>query len=80
MHQSYYNNFVFQELPDETPVVPKKRRLSKSEGESSNSMRYEWGTLDMDLFIRKLKQEGISDGKVEKNNNGYIIHLVRIHP
>lgn len=69
------NQHKIMELPDETPAVPKKRRLSKSEGESSNSMRYEWGTLDMDLFIRKLKQEGISDAKVEQNNNGYIIHL-----
>jgi integrator complex subunit 9 len=41
-------------------------------------LKYEWGSLDVDLFVQKLKQEGISDAKVEHSNAGFIIHLVRL--
>lgn len=40
-------------------------------------MRYEWGSLDLDTFIQRLREdEGISDAKVEQSSSGYIIHLV----
>lgn len=37
---------------------------------------YEWGWLDIEQFVQKLSQEGITDAKVEHGNPGYIIHLV----
>lgn len=40
--------------------------------------RYEYGNLDTDSLLRKLKQEGLKDIKVDRNSSGgYIIHLVR---
>lgn len=38
---------------------------------------YTWGSLDIDEFIQKITQEGITDAKVEQVASGYIIHLVR---
>lgn len=38
---------------------------------------YTWGSLDIDEFIQKITQEGITDAKVEQAASGYIIHLVR---
>lgn len=37
---------------------------------------YEWGWLDIEQFVQKLSEEGITDAKVEPGNTGYIIHLV----
>ncbi|KAF6213099.1 hypothetical protein GE061_010814 [Apolygus lucorum] len=67
------NQHNIKELPED-PYVPKKRRLSKGD-DTLKSLRYEWGALDVDVFVRKLKQEGINDVKIEPNGSGYIIHL-----
>lgn len=32
--------------------------------------KYEWGTLDVDLLVKKLKQDGITDVKVEQASSG----------
>lgn len=41
------------------------------------SVQYEWSNLEVDEFVRKLAQEGITDAKVERGPNGCIIHLQR---
>lgn len=40
-------------------------------------VQYEWSNLEVDEFVRKLAQEGITDAKVERGPNGCIIHLQR---
>lgn len=55
------------------------RKLPRRPEETLPQMRYEWGSLDIDTFIQKLREdEGIAEAKVEQNSNGYIIHLVSI--
>uniref|UniRef100_T1I8H8 Integrator complex subunit 9-like C-terminal domain-containing protein n=3 Tax=Rhodnius prolixus TaxID=13249 RepID=T1I8H8_RHOPR len=66
------NQYYIKELPEE--ILPKKRRLSNAD-DALKSLRYEWGALDVDSFVKKLRQEGITDAKVERNSNGHIIHL-----
>ncbi|KAK9505076.1 hypothetical protein O3M35_009218 [Rhynocoris fuscipes] len=66
------NQHFIKELPED--VFPKKRRLSNAD-DALKSLRYEWGNLDVDAFVKKLRQEGIADAKVESNSNGHIIHL-----
>lgn len=34
--------------------------------------KYEWGQVDVDLFVKKLKQEGISDIKIEHCGAGIV--------
>lgn len=53
------------------------RKLPRRTDETLSQMRYEWGSLDLDTFIQRLREdEGISDAKVEQSSTGYIIHLV----
>ncbi|XP_034252889.1 integrator complex subunit 9 isoform X1 [Thrips palmi] len=52
------------------------RKLPRRPEETLSQMRYEWGSLDLDTFIQRLREdEGISDAKVEQSSSGYIIHL-----
>ncbi|XP_014246665.1 integrator complex subunit 9 [Cimex lectularius] len=67
------NQHNITELPEEP--TSKKRKLALKCEEALKSPRYEWGTLDVENFIKRLKQEGINDTKVEHNMGGYIIHL-----
>ena len=53
------------------------KKIPRRPEETLPQMRYEWGSLDIDTFIQKLREdEGIAEAKVEQNSNGYIIHLV----
>jgi integrator complex subunit 9 len=56
----------------------------QSDGESSKScgiqreaalkkVKYEWGTLDVDLLMKKLSQDGITDIKMEQNGFGAVV-------
>ncbi|CAH0380737.1 unnamed protein product [Bemisia tabaci] len=42
---------------------------------SSQNSQFEWGTVNVDLFVQRLNEEGITDAKVEPSPSGYIIHL-----
>lgn len=58
-------------------VGTSSKKLPRRPEETLAQMRYEWGSLDLDTFIQRLREdEGIADAKVEQSSNGYIIHLV----
>ncbi|KAK7867634.1 hypothetical protein R5R35_014827 [Gryllus longicercus] len=61
----------------EEPEKPSSRKKSRALEEALNKKptNYTWGVLDIDEFIQKITQEGITDAKVEQVASGYIIHL-----
>ncbi|KAL0267847.1 UNVERIFIED_CONTAM: hypothetical protein PYX00_010000 [Menopon gallinae] len=52
-----------------------KKRIMPEDILPNRKPSYEWGWLDIEQFVQKLSQEGITDAKVEHGNPGYIIHL-----
>ncbi|KAG8234922.1 hypothetical protein J437_LFUL015330 [Ladona fulva] len=68
------NRHVLKVVEDpEKGYSNKKRRVEDVLKKKPSN--YTWGTLDIDDFIQKITQEGITDAKVEQGPNGYIIHL-----
>lgn len=57
-------------------TVGKKRIRLVEDILNKKPRNYTWGSLDIDEFIQKITQEGITDAKVEQVASGYIIHLV----
>ncbi|XP_063226074.1 integrator complex subunit 9 [Bacillus rossius redtenbacheri] len=53
----------------------KKRLRVADDFASIKPDSYTWGSLNVEEFIQKISQEGITDAKVEKGASGYIIHL-----
>lgn len=43
----------------------KRRKCPPSREDILKKTKYEWGSLDVDLFVKKLMQDGITDIKVE---------------
>jgi glutaredoxin 2 len=58
-------------------TVGKKRIRLVEDILNKKPSNYTWGSLDIDEFIQKITQEGITDAKVEQVASGYIIHLVQ---
>jgi glutaredoxin 2 len=65
--------------PKTVSTVGKKRIRRVEDILNKKPCNYTWGSLDIDEFIQKITQEGITDAKVEQVPSGYIIHLVRNH-
>lgn len=59
-----------------TSTGSKKRNRVAEEILNKKPGNYTWGSLDIDEFVQKITQEGITDAKVTKGSTGYIIHLV----
>lgn len=36
-------------------------------------VKYEWGKLDVDLFVKKLMQDGITDIKIDQTGPGAVV-------
>lgn len=47
-----------------------KRPCAPTQEEVFRKTKYEWGQVDVDLFIKKLMQEGINDVKIEHCGGG----------
>lgn len=62
--------------PKAISTVGKKRIRLVEDILNKKPSNYTWGSLDIDEFIQKITQEGITDAKVEQVASGYIIHLV----
>lgn len=58
-----------------TSTGSKKRNRVAEEILNKKPGNYTWGSLDIDEFVQKITQEGITDAKVTKGSTGYIIHL-----
>lgn len=69
--------FLFQMLKDLEAVPSKKVAIDYAE--NMKNCRYTWGTLNIDKFVKKLNEEGITDVKVEQKPRGSIIHLVKFN-
>ncbi|PNF25606.1 Integrator complex subunit 9 [Cryptotermes secundus] len=61
--------------PKAVSTVGKKRIRLVEDILNKKPSNYTWGSLDIDEFIQKITQEGITDAKVEQVASGYIIHL-----
>ena len=75
------NVFVLLQVLEEgetkaVTTVGKKRIRLVEDILNKKPRNYTWGSLDIDEFIQKITQEGITDAKVEQVASGYIIHLV----
>lgn len=49
------------------------KRTIPTREECLKKMKYEFGTIDVDLFYKKLIQDGISDVKMEQNGPGSVL-------
>lgn len=58
---------VIEPLADDT-----KRQAPPNREEILRKLKYEWGGIDVDLFLKKLMQDGITDIKVEQNGPGSV--------
>lgn len=47
-----------------------KRTCPPTQEEVFRKTKYEWGQVDVDLFIKKLMQDGINDVKIEQSGGG----------
>lgn len=47
--------------------------------ENMKSCTYTWGTLNVEKFVKKLNEDGITDVKVEQSARGSIIHVVGVN-
>lgn len=47
-----------------------KRTCPPTQEEVLRKTKYEWGQVDVDLFVKKLMQEGINDAKIEQIGGG----------
>lgn len=57
----------------EEPLIDQpgfKRSCPPTQEEIFRKTKYEWGQVDVDLFIKKLMQEGINDVKIEQSGGG----------
>lgn len=61
---------LFQPLDDKKDDV--KKSLVPNREDILKQVKYEWGTLDIDLFLKKLMQDGITDIKMEQNGPGSV--------
>ncbi|XP_071440808.1 integrator complex subunit 9 [Hetaerina americana] len=68
------NQHVLKVLEDPEKAYPAKKKRVE-EVLKRKPTGYTWGSLDIDDFIQKITQEGITDAKVEQGSSGYIIHL-----
>lgn len=80
-NKSYWFDFFFKKVLEEgetkaVTTVGKKRVRLVEDILNKKPRNYTWGSLDIDEFIQKITQEGITDAKVEQVASGYIIHLV----
>ncbi|XP_019872294.2 integrator complex subunit 9 [Aethina tumida] len=50
-------------------------RIEDPTDKLKKNVKYEWGSLNLNEFIHKLSQEGISDAKVETHGNVVVVHL-----
>lgn len=55
-----------------------KRQCAPTQEEVFRKTKYEWGQVDVDLFIKKLMQEGINDVKIEQIDQSGGITKIRI--
>lgn len=51
------------------------KQVPPSREECLKKLKYEYGTLDVDLFMKKLLQDGISDAKLERNGTALVISI-----
>lgn len=49
-----------------------KRKEPPTKEELLRKTKYEWGQVDVDLFVKKLKQDGITDIKIEQCGGGTV--------
>lgn len=60
----------------EVDETDRKRKKDVPQRDSSlKKIKYEWGSLDVDLFLKKLAQDGITDVKMEQNVGSVTITL-----
>ena len=45
--------------------------------ENLKHCKYTWGALNIEKFMKRLNEEGITDAKLEQSADGSMIHLVR---
>ena len=67
---------MLQVLEESEGSMGKKRARAVEDIVNKKPNSYTWGCLDIDEFIQKITQEGITDAKVEQVASGYIVHLV----
>ena len=59
---------AFEEPLSDQPSY--KRTCPPTQEEVLRKTKYEWGQVDVDLFVKKLMQEGINDVKIEQIGAG----------
>uniref|UniRef100_A0A1Q3F5E0 Putative cleavage and polyadenylation specificity factor cpsf subunit n=1 Tax=Culex tarsalis TaxID=7177 RepID=A0A1Q3F5E0_CULTA len=66
-----------EELAEEQAKQSKKPHLQQPPPGQNRlrHVKYEWGTLDVNLFLKKLAQDGITDIKVEQSGEELTLHL-----
>lgn len=52
---------------------PSSSKRPPTREEVLKNIKYEWGKLDVDLFVKKLMQDGITDIKIEQTGPGGVI-------
>lgn len=62
---------MFQAFEDPLVDQPShKRTCPPTQEEVFRKTKYEWGQVDVDLFVKKLMQDGINDAKIEQSGGG----------
>lgn len=56
-----------------TTTTPAANRGAPTPEELFKKVKYEWGPLDVDLFVKKLIQDGITDIRVEQPTPGCVL-------
>lgn len=63
---------LFQAFTDRDDQPSSSKRPPTRE-EVLKNVKYEWGKLDVDLFVKKLMQDGITDIKIDQTGPGGVI-------
>lgn len=61
---------AFEQPLNEQPAY--KRTSAPTQEEILRKTKYEWGQVDVDLFIQRLKEGGIKDIKIEHTSGGSV--------
>lgn len=64
------------EKTSEQQTLGNGKVLPPTREEVLNNVKYEYGTLDVDMLIKRLVQDGITNIKMERNGTALTLHLV----